>query len=222
MTSTPITPTPEAAPLSEPARIINTFVAPSKTFTDLRRSAAWWGPFLLMVVFSIGFVYVAGQKVGFRKAMENQMQAQPKQQERLEQLPAAQREEQLEKGAKITEYIAYAFPVIQLVILLIITAVLFGSFKFGASANVSFKVCFAIVMYAGLPGLLRVSLAVLSLLAGSSPGLVHFPESSCHQPWLLPEPSRFAVSLQPGLLTRYLPDLDAGAHRHRLYLREQG
>ena len=201
MSSATVPPVPEAAPLSEPARIVNTFIAPSKTFTDLRRSAAWWGPFLLMVVFSIGFVYVAGQKVGFRKAMENQMQAQPKQQERLEQLPAAQREEQLEKGAKITEYIAYAFPVIQLVILLIITAVLFGSFKFGASANVSFKVCFAIVMYAGLPGLLRVSLAVLSLLAGSSPDSFTFQNPVATNPdyFLNPADSPFLYSLASSL-----------------------
>ena len=32
-------PTSTVPPLSEGARIVNTFVAPSKTFTDLRRSA---------------------------------------------------------------------------------------------------------------------------------------------------------------------------------------
>ena len=41
MSSATVPPVPEAAPLSEPARIVNTFIAPSKTFTDLRRSAAW-------------------------------------------------------------------------------------------------------------------------------------------------------------------------------------
>jgi len=33
---------PETVPLSEGARIVNTFIAPSKTFTDLRRNASWW------------------------------------------------------------------------------------------------------------------------------------------------------------------------------------
>src|SRR5882672_6740309 len=103
-------PTPEPAPLSQGARIIDTFIAPSKTFTDLRRSAAWWAPFLLMVVVSVAFVYIAGQKVGFRKAMENQMQSQPKAQARLENLPPDQREQQMEQGAKVTKIIAYAFP----------------------------------------------------------------------------------------------------------------
>src|SRR5882762_5883116 len=111
-------------PLSEAARIVDTFIAPSKTFTDLRRNAAWWGPFLLMVVISTIFVYTAGQKIGFRKIMENQMQAQPKQQARLEQLPPDQREEQLQKGAKFTQIISYVFPLITLIIWLIIASVM--------------------------------------------------------------------------------------------------
>ncbi len=67
------TPAPETAPLSQGARIINTFIAPSKTFSDLRRSAAWWAPFLLMVVISTVFVYTVGQKIGFRKVTENRL-----------------------------------------------------------------------------------------------------------------------------------------------------
>src|SRR6202041_2870329 len=93
----PASPMPEPA-LSQGARIIDTFIAPSKTFTDLRRSASWWAPFLLMIVVSTGFVYTAGQKIGFRKIMENQMQAQPKAQERLEQLPPDQREDRMVAG----------------------------------------------------------------------------------------------------------------------------
>lgn len=205
MAAMPVPPAPapaaEAAPLSEPARILNTFVAPSKTFTDLRRNASWWAPFLLMVVFSTAFVYVGGQKVGFRKIMENQMQAQPKQQARLESLPADQREQQLEQGAKITRTIAYVFPVLQFVILLMIAAFLFGTFKFGAGADVSFKVALAIVMYASLPGLLRVSLALLSLLTGASPDSFTFQNPVATNPgyFLNPADSPFIYSLASSL-----------------------
>src|SRR5271154_393662 len=117
-------PESERTALSQGARIVDTFVAPTKTFTDLRRSAAWWAPFLLMVVVSSLFVYIAGQKIGFRRIMENQMQAQPKAQARLENLPADQRERQLEQGAKVTAIISYAFPVITLIIWLIIATAL--------------------------------------------------------------------------------------------------
>ena len=167
-------PAPEPAPLSQGARIIDTFIAPSKTFTDLRRSAAWWAPFLLMLIVSTAFVYVAGQKIGFRKIMENQMQAQPKQQARLEQLPADQREEQLERGAKVTSFISYGFPALTLLIWLIIASVLFATFKFAAGADVSFKVSYAIVVYAGLPLLLKSLLAMLSVVAGMSPDSFSF------------------------------------------------
>ena len=83
MATMPVPPAPapgaEATPLSQPARVINTFFAPGKTFTDLRRSASWWLPFLITAIISIAYVSVADQKVGFRKIAENQLRAQPKQ-----------------------------------------------------------------------------------------------------------------------------------------------
>lgn len=197
MTTPTITPSPDTPGLSEPERIIDTFVAPSKTFADLNRNAAWWAPFLLMVIVSIAFVYVAGQKVGFRKAMENQMQAQPKQQARLEQLSPEQREQQLEQGANITKVIAYCFPLIQFVILIIITTVLFGTFKFALGAGVSYKVSLAIVMYAGLPGLLRGILSIVSLLAGASVDSFTFQNPIATNPgyFMNPADSPFLYSL---------------------------
>jgi hypothetical protein len=166
---TPPAPNPQPQALSQVARIVDTFIAPSKTFTDLRRSAAWWAPFLLMVLVSTALVYTAGQKVGFRKIMENQMQAQPKAQDRLERLSPDDREQQLEKGAKFTGFIAYAFPVITLIMWLIIATFMFATFKVAAGADVSFGAAFAIVVYAGLPLMLKSILAIVSLLAGVSP-----------------------------------------------------
>lgn len=173
---------PEPAGLSQAARIIDTFVAPSKTFTDLRRSAAWWAPFLLMVVVSSLFVYTAGQKIGFRKIMENQMQTQPRAQARLENLPADQRERRLDAGAKVTAMISYVFPVITLVLWLIIALALFATFKFAAGADVSFKISLAIVIYAALPLLLKSLLAWLSVAAGISPDSFSFQNPIASNP----------------------------------------
>jgi membrane protein insertase Oxa1/YidC/SpoIIIJ len=182
-------PTPDPAPLSQGARIVDTFIAPSKTFTDLRRSASWWAPFLLMVVVSTVFVYVAGQKIGFRKIMENQMQAQPKAQERLEKLPAEQREQQMETGAKFTQIISYAFPVVTLIIWLIIATALFATFKFAAGADVSFKVSLAIVIYAALPLMVKTLLALLSVVAGMSPDSFSFQNPVATNPGYFMNPS---------------------------------
>lgn len=182
-------PTPEPAPLSQGARIVNTFIAPSKTFTDLRRSASWWAPFLLMIVISTVFVYTAGQKIGFRKIMENQMQAQPKAQDRLEKLPADQREQQMEVGTKFSQAISYAFPLITLIIWLIIATALFATFKFAASADVSFSVSLAIVIYAALPLMVKTLLALLSVVAGMSPDSFSFQNPVATNPGYFMNPA---------------------------------
>ena len=194
----PITdPAVEPTRLSEGARIIDTFIGPSKTFTDLRRSAAWWAPFLLMVVISTLFVYTAGQKIGFRKIMENQMQSQPKAQARLENLPPDRREEQLEKGAKLTAVISYSFPAITLFFWLIIAGALFGTFKVAAGADVSFKVSLAIVIYAALPLMLKSLLAMASVGAGMNPDSFSFQNPLATNPgyFMTPGDNPFLYSI---------------------------
>jgi hypothetical protein len=161
-------PTPEPAALSEGARIVDTFIAPSKTFTDLRRSAVWWAPFLLLSIFSLAFFYVVGQKIGFRKVAETQVQASPKAAARMDNLPADQRDQALDRQAKGTQYFCYGYPLVLLLINLIISAVLFATFKFGAGATLKFGTAFAVVMYAGLPGILKLTLAIVSIMAGAS------------------------------------------------------
>jgi hypothetical protein len=182
-------PAPETAPLSQSARIIDIFIAPSKTFTDLRRSAAWWAPFLLMVLVSTVFVYVAGQKIGFRKIMENQMQAQPKTQARLEQLPPDERETRMQNGAKLTQTISYVFPLITLIIWVIIATALFATFKFAAGAAVSFKISLAIVIYAALPLMLKTLLALISVVAGISPDSFSFQNPVATNPGYFMNPA---------------------------------
>lgn len=194
-------PVPTLAPLSEGARIIDTFIAPSRTFTDLRRSASWWAPFLLMIVVSTAFVYTAGQKIGFRKIMENQMQAQPKAQARMEQLPADQREAQMQGGAKFTAIISYAFPLITLIIWLIIAGALFATFKFAAGADVSFKVSLAIVIYSALPLMVKSLLGLLSVVAGMSPDSFSFQNPVATNPgyFLTPADNVFLYNVASAL-----------------------
>jgi hypothetical protein len=161
---------PDVAPLSQGARIVNTFIAPSKTFTDLRRSAAWWAPFLLLALVSVAFVYTVDKKVGFRKVSDNQVQMSPKATQRMDQMNTVDREQAMERQAKITGYIAYGFWAFILIWYLIVTGVLLATFKFGAGASdLTFSRTFAVVMFAALPQVLRSLLAIASLLAGVSP-----------------------------------------------------
>ena len=182
-------PAPEPAPLSEGARIVNTFIAPSKTFTDLRRNASWWGPFVLMVIVSTFLVYSVGQKIGFRKVTENQLQMAPKQAAQLDNLPADQREHQLEQRTTGTKYVSYFFPVITLIIWIIVATALFATFKFAANAGVSFKVSLAIVIYAALPLILKSLLSAASVLAGMSPDSFSFQNPLATNPGYFMNPA---------------------------------
>ncbi len=185
----PASPTPESAPLSQGARIVNTFIAPSKTFTDLRRSASWWAPFLLMVIISTAFVYTVDQKIGFRKVTENQLAMSPKQSAQLDNLPADQRDQQMRQRTIGTKFVSYLFPAITLIIWLIIAAVLFATFKFAAGADITFKVSFAIVLFAALPGALKTLLAMASVLAGMSPDSFSFQNPVATNPGYFMNPA---------------------------------
>jgi Yip1 domain len=164
----PSPPSLETPPLSEGQRLLDTFFAPSKTFTDLRRNGSWWAPFLIIAIVSVLFGYVVDQKVGFRKVVDNVIQLQPKQAAQLENMPADQREKNLALQATITKLITYGFPVIALLVYVIFAAVLFATLKFGASAEVKFSRMFALVVYTRLPQILMPLLSISSLLAGVS------------------------------------------------------
>ena len=182
MAASPLSPVPataavpEVKPLSEGERILDTFIAPSKTFTDLRRSASWWAPFLLTVVVSTLFVYTVGQKIGFRKVAENQLQMSPKQSAQMDTLAPEEREQQMQKRATATKIISYVVPVFILFIWLIIAAVLFGTFKFAA-------------VFAGLPQLLKSLLAMLSVVAGMSPESFSFQNPIATNPGYFMNPA---------------------------------
>ena len=175
MAAAPVPPSVESSappPMSEPARIINTFIAPSKTFTDLRARAKWWSwvvPWLIIAVVSIIFAYAVGQKVGFAKAGDNVLQTRPKQYDRIQAMKPADRDKTMQAVEKQTMYGAYTFPVLHIVLLLIVSAALLATFTFLAGARVTFAQVLAVVTYASLPAALRYLLATAALFAGISP-----------------------------------------------------
>jgi len=193
MAASAVVPPQEPGPLSEGQRLVNTFFAPSKTFTDLRRNASWWAPFLIMAIVSLLFVYVVDQKVGFRKVAGNQIQLQPKQADRIDRLPADQRQKVMQQQVTVTKIISYAVPVIALGVYAVFAAVLFATLKFGASAELKYKTLFALVVYTRLPELLRALLTILSLLAGVSGDGFNIQNPVATNPGYFIDPSGSAV-----------------------------
>jgi hypothetical protein len=201
MTSAPVTPTPEVLPLSEPQRIIDTFVAPAKTFTDIRRSAAWWGPFVVMVIISLIFVYSVDTKVGFRKVTEHQIERSPKASQRLEQMSRAERDNAIASQTKITRGISFVFPLFILLWHLIVAALLFGTFKLVLNAELTFSGTFAVIMYASLVQAIRTILAIVMLFAGLDPDSFNIQNPAPTNPgyFLSPGGSQFLYSIASSL-----------------------
>ena len=147
--------------LSEPARIINTFSAPSKTFLDIQRNASWWVPWLLISILAIAYWAMVDKKVGFDQIAQ-QYVANNKQ---IQAQPPAQQARMASSITTFTKYSGYAAPVFTLFFALVTAGVLCVTFNFLLAAEVSFGRSIAIVMYGWLPASLVSS--VLSMIAVS-------------------------------------------------------
>jgi len=153
--------------LSEPQRIINTFIAPSKTFADIRRSASWWVPWLLLTLVGLGASAVIVKKVDFYE-MTRQQIANSRQAAQFESLPKDQQEQRLAIGVKIGKIFTFVLPVIGPILgALLIGALMMGTFNFVFEAEVRFRQALAIIFYAWLPGLLHGIFTMATLLLRS-------------------------------------------------------
>src|SRR5258708_25652312 len=99
----------------------------------------------------------------------------PNQAAQLDNLPADQREQQMQQRTTGTRVVSYIVPLFILVFWVIIAGALFATFKFAAGADVSFKVAFAIVVFAGLPQLLKTLLATITVVPGVRPPVFFLP-----------------------------------------------
>jgi hypothetical protein len=189
------TDTAPAPGLSEIERVVDTFVAPSKTFEDIRTNARWWSwlpPFLIMVVLSIGVGYSVQKQVGFERVYMNSLRSSPTQEDRINQLPPDQKERTIRISAYVTEGTFYGFPVILAIGYAIYALILWAAFNFGLGAQTTFKQVYAVSWYAALPYLITSLLTIIIVWFGGN------AESF---------DSRNPVGTN---LAYYLPDLGAG------------
>lgn len=154
--------------LSETARIVNIFVAPSRTFTDLKRRAVWWAPWLLVAITSLAPLLTVGHRVGyeelFRQAVAHSSTAQ-----QFEGQTPAQQQNTIVMGAKIIRIGYYLNPVFGLIYGLIIAGILMAVFNFGFRAEIPFSRAMGIVFYSNLPWAVSGIFALLSVIVSSNP-----------------------------------------------------
>jgi hypothetical protein len=156
----------EGQPLTQGARVLDTFIAPTKTFTDILRSTSWWLPFVLMVIVSFASAFAIDKNVGFDRVAELAVEQSPTQADRLAQLTPDARAAQMHARAVGTKYSTYASGVFILLIALIFALLNWAGLNFGLGAKTTFGQNFAVVMYASLPRLFIGLLNIVLLYAG--------------------------------------------------------
>jgi hypothetical protein len=155
--------------LSEVERVVDVFIAPSKTFTDILRSAKWWLPFILMVIVTLANSFTIDKKVGFERVVEYQIHQNPAQEEKLGALTAEQRAAQMHGMTAGYRYTSYASPIIILAVVAIMALLYWASFNFGLGARTTYGQMFTLCIYASLPRLLAGLLSIVSLVFGADP-----------------------------------------------------
>ena len=153
--------------LSQGERVIDTFVAPSKTFTDILRSQSWWLPFLIIIVVGYGFVFAVEKKVGWEQVVENSLKTNTLPGRAASTTPQPNNRRRfahsMVMGYKIVSYI---FPAFVLLYWVVAAAVMLGTLNFGFGGIAKYGQLFAVFVYAGLPGIIKSILSIIVLFAG--------------------------------------------------------
>ena len=158
-----------APSLTEVQRVVGTFTAPSKTFTDILRKATFWGPLLIMILVSIGFSFAVQQKIGWDKVYDNILHQSPKGEERFAQMSPDQAASAKLVSAKITGIVSYIYTVIVLIITALTTLLVWVTVNFGFAGTAKYSQVYAVNMYATLVMNIKYLLATIALFAGLAP-----------------------------------------------------
>jgi hypothetical protein len=190
-----------AEAISPGGRVVAAFLSPGRLFEDIRRSTSWWPALVLLILGGFVFCFAVQKQVGWPRTYETILRQNPKQQAQFAQMDAEKAASAKAVGAKITEGIAWGFPVLILLTTAVSAAVLLGTLNFGFGGKASFGELFAVYMYASLPFVLHSLLAAVALFAGldsgsflisnpvgSNPGYYLAPDSA---PWLMALASSF-------------------------------
>ncbi|AFL86774.1 Yip1 domain protein [Terriglobus roseus DSM 18391] len=154
--------------LTEVQRVTNTFVAPTKTFADLRRSQSWWLPFLLVVLFSYLFSGAAVTKIGLPALAASAIHTNPKQEQRYQESTPEQRAQIMTGTRVVMGVVLSSFLLTVPLYCAIFALLLWVGFNFVLGGSGTFKGMFAVTMFASLPGILRSLLIVGLMYAGGS------------------------------------------------------
>jgi hypothetical protein len=152
-------PPPEPKPNSF-SRIIGVFFAPGETFASIVRRPDFVVPLLIIVLFSLASGVLMAQKVDFKSAARDAVEAQ---QNPDHPIPPDIVNKQVNLMSAIWKVAAYGAPFFSILVLVILAAILFAAFKiFGGEGE--FLQAFSITIYSWYPLFIKSIIAVPALL----------------------------------------------------------
>jgi hypothetical protein len=157
---------PEVKSLSQIERVVDIFVAPTKTFTDILRSASWWLPFLLMLLASVAAAFSIDKKVGFDRVTQMAVMQNPQAADQMAHLTPEEQAARMSIATVITKDSVYAGGLFLLAIAALGALLLWASFNFGLGAQTTYGQNLAVFLYAYLPHLFLVLLEIVFLWMG--------------------------------------------------------
>ena len=144
------------------SRVFGAIFSPKETFASIGRRPTWIVPVLLICVLSLVVVALFGHRGGWRPFFEKQLESNS----RVQDMPADQRAEVLDRVVAFYPKVIYSIAVISpFVVVLILGAVFLGVFNGLAGADLKFKTSLAVAAYALSPGIIRGLLAIVIILA---------------------------------------------------------
>ncbi len=153
---------PSPAAMSEPARLVGIFWEPKPVFENLALKPRFWSPLILLTVLAVLYSAAIARFVGWEEVVTRQLESN----ERMQQLPAEQRERIIEQSLRLTVPLGYAGAALGTTMsALLIAAVVLGMTNLFGGAALKFKQAFSLTCYSMLPmGLATVlSMVVLFL-----------------------------------------------------------
>jgi hypothetical protein len=151
---------PQAA-ISPFGRIIGVLFSPKATFEDIARKPSWLLPVLISTILGIASTVVLNQRMDWRDYITQQIEKSP----RAANMPAEQKQKQVDISAKVTVYIVYVAGAIGSIgFAVIVGAVMMLAYNLLAGAGASFSQSLGIAAHSLVVGLVSTPIFLLVLL----------------------------------------------------------
>ena len=153
--------------LSQMARVGDAFVAPTKTFEDIRRDASWWMPFLLSALLGLVFAYTVLNKIGLPTLVDGVVHQSSALEDRMangtpEEIASTRHAMEMQFKAM------YVAPAIFLVVAFIVAGIFLGTANFVFGGRATYGQMLAVWFYGTLPLTLVSILTIITVFAGAS------------------------------------------------------